>query len=104
MIIKDSEWQKCSECGKPKLIRAGVLGCDHCGKELDFGSAAEYLSCTNFHQNGEHEEFDFCSWHCYFAKLRKIEIDEFMHFPYLTPDTVQEFWAAARSTLINPND
>jgi len=97
MIIKEEEWQNCPECGRPKVTRERVHGCDECGKELDLDSRADYLWCTNFHQNGEHDEFNVCSWVCFFAKLPKIEIDEFMDFPYLTPDTIQEFWAAIRS-------
>jgi len=97
MVIKEAEWQKCSECGRSRKTRKPVYGCDHCGKEIDPNSQDQLLCCTSFNLNGEETEFEFCSWPCFFANLAKIEIKDFLDFPYLTPDTVQEFWAAIRS-------
>jgi hypothetical protein len=103
MIIEDKQWQECPTCHRKNLLRDYVYGCDNCGKEIDLNFQDEYLLATNFHHDGEHQDLIFCSWQCFFAKLRALRIDCFLKMPYLSADisaeglTIRNFWQAVKS-------
>lgn len=105
MIIKKQEFKVCKECGDKKLVKNEEYGCDTCKTNIDYlsgGEDREYLEVTVFHNNGETERLQFCSWACVLDKLKTLKTDYFISLPYLMFDSsvkslgVEGFWAAIK--------
>ncbi len=102
MKIKDVVREKCSECGKSNRISDEIYGCDVCGNVIDLNNGYDFLRSANFHTDSENENFQLCSWKCFFALLQTIEVDYFLDFPVLSADTLQkgltiaDFWRAVK--------
>ena len=101
MIILEAEYKVCESCGRRELVKDREYGCDQCKKliVMDDGNY-DFLSCTVFHRGLNSEEYHFCSWRCFFAKLTELETDDFIDFPVLSFErrnegcTVADFWRA----------
>lgn len=103
-VVREAEFKTCSECGCRRRTRAEALGCDCCGKVLDFEDQDVTHLNISIHRN-DREEVEhrcYCSWKCFFKDAPGIETDYFISLPLLHYDEAgpgcmaQDFWEAAR--------
>ncbi len=104
MRIRERKHIKCGECGKNKLVRREVYGCDNCQKEIGLHKNQSYLRLTVFFHNSEAEDMQFCSWVCVLQKMQTIKTDYFIDLPMLTFDNEKvdgcnaaDFWKAVKA-------
>jgi predicted nucleic acid-binding Zn ribbon protein len=95
MIVKEAVYKTCPTCGKREMVKDSVVCCDFCKKIL---KETKYLNSTVFTtQNSEAVNYYFCSWKCFFKKMRNIKCNYFVSMPmlhYAKEDGVpaSEFW------------
>jgi hypothetical protein len=84
MITKPAVYKECETCGKKTLVEEEKICCDTCKKEIDQKKSV-VLDCTAFWHHGpkDTERFIFCSWICFFKKMRNYKTDYFISFPSL---------------------
>ncbi len=100
MIIKKEQYKKCPECGSSEFVKDTIYGCDCCKKVLDTSNKKlDYLRTTlMFNSSEENKDYIFCSWRCFFSKMRTIKSNYFISLPFLHCDKgtkgtrVNDFW------------
>lgn len=96
MKLTDTTYESCPACGThQRTLAAETYGCDWCGKVINAtgedssaasaSSAPTPMDLTVFNQpwDTRSEHFQFCSWPCVLAGLRKTPSDYFVTLPYL---------------------
>lgn len=98
MKIKDEIIVRCNECGVIKRVASEAqYGCDYCKNPIDMednkygNKCSTHLRATFFYYNDydneKTEDLTFCSWKCFYNKMREYknrkDID-FISFPALT--------------------
>jgi hypothetical protein len=85
MIIQeeDVEYTKCEHCGSriSEIVTPEIRGCDNCGKVFD--PKLNNIDISVFNDYGgdivdDHKDYEFCSWKCFFDKIKDIPCNYFM--------------------------
>ncbi len=78
------------------MIKESILCCDYCKKIIE---KVRYLESIVFYEKDKKNlHFYFCSWKCFFNKMKKVKTDYFISLPILNyrkdKETIpaSEFW------------
>jgi len=83
------EEQTCGKCNHTKVKTTYSASCDQCGTILgSYISDRDWLEIRAFQKDfdGETDEYDFCSWLCFFRYLPRIKCDHFVDLSCLSYD------------------
>lgn len=103
MIIKKSTYKTCGECNQATDRVPAVYGCDRCGKTLDNADKLELqVYGKNMHDDRDgyvfegSKTFNYCNWYCLMLDLPSRDDYDFIAFPALYPNAMEEFLDACR--------